>query len=198
MASTGGSASPPRGSPRCVWRGSPTRGPAGAADFPISARLTPSHRAAPDPGLPPRILRHGGCSAFPASPSIELAPLLLGLASESPEPLSDQEAGELPSPFNLDGTQPPPAPRMKSIVVAPSPGCRLSSSGAEHGWTEVTSRRGRACADLLRRRMPPSGHQILQSWYVAAPLYLIHDALPVPQQTPPISGVPRSNPLHHL
>ncbi|KAI4964279.1 hypothetical protein ZWY2020_006753 [Hordeum vulgare] len=173
MASTGGSASPPRGSPRCVRRGSPTRGPAGAADFPISARSTPSPRAAPDPGLPPRILRHGGCSAFPASPSVELAPLLLGLASESPEPLSDQEAGELPSPFNLDGTPPPPAPRIKPIVVAPSPGCRLSSSGAEHGWTEVTSRRGgRALLDPAvprGRRMPhrPASQQSFNAGLVS-------------------------------
>ncbi|KAE8814118.1 D-3-phosphoglycerate dehydrogenase, chloroplastic [Hordeum vulgare] len=136
MAGIRGSRSPPRVSPGSDRRGSLPRSLSGAV------RSTSPPRAAPDPDQAPRILQHGGCSAFPAGPSVELAPLLLRQDSGSSGPLLDPVATERPSPFTSDGTEPPPAPRIKSIVVAPPLGCRHSSSGTEPGWTEVSARRG--------------------------------------------------------
>uniref|UniRef100_A0A8I6XC83 CCHC-type domain-containing protein n=1 Tax=Hordeum vulgare subsp. vulgare TaxID=112509 RepID=A0A8I6XC83_HORVV len=104
--------------------------------------------------------------------------LLLRQESGSSGPLSDPVATEPPSPFNSDGTEPPPTPRIKSIVVAPPPGCRHSSSGTDPGWTEVSARRGgRHLLDpsIPQARRVPQRSDRLQTFIVGMsppPLYL--------------------------
>ncbi|KAI5006341.1 hypothetical protein ZWY2020_033584 [Hordeum vulgare] len=134
MTSSGRSTSPSRRSPPVDRRGClprrPTRG----------ARSPSPPRPASDPDPAPRILRHGGCSASPAGPSVELAPLLQ--LRDLRHLISPSGSEEIAGSPTAEGTMMTHCTRIKSIVVAPSPGCRLSSSGTDPGWTEVSARKG--------------------------------------------------------
>ncbi|KAI4993635.1 hypothetical protein ZWY2020_007948 [Hordeum vulgare] len=124
-----GSVSPPRVPPCVDLRG------------PLPRELTTAQSPSPPLGqLQIQVPRRGSCCTVGAprhavGPSEELAPLPRdGQLRDSRHPDPSSASAE---------TAPLPAPRIKSIIVAPSPGSRLASSGSDPGWTEVSSRRGR-------------------------------------------------------
>ncbi|KAE8812194.1 D-3-phosphoglycerate dehydrogenase, chloroplastic [Hordeum vulgare] len=109
-------------------RGLSPRGPsvASSADLPGS----------PDPVSSPRILLRGECStAASAGPSEALWPLLLD------DHTRVSQLGATPSAPAVTELQ--PVHRIKSIVVAPSPGESVTISGKDPGWIEVSHRGGR-------------------------------------------------------
>ncbi|KAI4979548.1 hypothetical protein ZWY2020_016301 [Hordeum vulgare] len=109
-------------------RGLSPRGPsvASSADLPGS----------PDPVSSPRILLRGECStAASAGLSEALWPLLLN------DHTRVSQLGATPSAPAVTELQ--PVHRIKSIVVAPSPGESVTISGKDPGWIEVSHHGGR-------------------------------------------------------
>ncbi|KAE8799496.1 hypothetical protein D1007_25072 [Hordeum vulgare] len=92
--------------------------------------------SASDPVSSPRILLRGECStaAF-AGPSEALSPLLLD------GHMRVWRLGATPSAPAKTELQ--PSPRIKSIIVAPSPGESVAISGKDPGWIEISHRGGR-------------------------------------------------------